>query len=525
MFPSPVHRRRGILITCLSAFLFACLSFSLWAGVDRGSGSLEPAGTCARPPFPTNKKERYVITKSGNWKPGETIRVYFLNGTREERGGVEHYAREWERFGHFKFDFRRERKTRKEKSILIRFHRQRPGVAGWSTVGYGTTSTTSPNMGYHRGRQHATTVLHEFGHMLGFFHEQNNPAIRRALKRDEAIRHFMKMYNTSYNKAYKMIYDTRWDKNRISGRLDPVSVMGYYFPGKLFHDGKSFGTASNLSRGDIAGIMRKYPGRTAPRDIAPTYLYYLRGKKRIYLETRGSTLQLFVNRKLVATLENRDNGRAKGKYVDLSPHMTGKRTRIGLKAHAHSPRNFMFSAAVFGKRPDGKRAYVTSYFCQNDRHCVSGGRPKPFAYYLAHFDNRNRGQANYYDDPKSGPTTDPVVDPVVDPVKKKYDESLNRPLLIAAYEGRAERVTTLLRRRADPNAKYQGWTPLLYAAYFGHMAVIRALLNGGADANVKVRGWRAIDFARSKGRKDIVRLLTPKTNRAWLRKRGRAPRP
>ncbi len=479
---------------------------------------------CAHPPFPlAEKKERYTTYKNIAWKNGQTIRVYFQNGTFQEKAMVEHYAREWERYGNFRFDFRKERKTQKDHAIVIKFEKQRPGVAGSSSLGRGTTSTKYRSMSLHRGRQSSRVVLHEFGHSLGFTHEQNNPKIRSKWKREAAIQYFMKKYKSSRQRIEDWLFNSKHDRGKNWGELDPNSVMAYYFPGKLFKDGKSFGGGSWLTRQDIKGVQRLFPGRKGPSDITPTELFFDRGKKTVVLSAKGGIIKLYVNRKLVDSLDARDyRGRySRRKTVDISSYVKRGRTRIEYEFRP-AKREYSGYVSIYGKkRSTGKRQYIEGMGCSSKYQCEIRGSAMREAVYIAHMDDRNRGQANYYDDPKS----EPVTDPVVDPVKKKYDEKLNSPLLIAAYEGRTGVVRSLLRRRANPDAKYQGWTSLLYAAYFGHASVVRVLLENGADANIKIQGWRAIDFARSKGRTDIVRLLTPKTERAFIRKRGRAPRP
>ena len=95
-------------------------SMGLICSATIGATDAKRSKSCGLPIFDA-PKERALYYKNREWKPGQVIKVYFLNGTEIERGAVEHYAREWEKYGHFKFEFHQERKTQKEHTVLIKF--------------------------------------------------------------------------------------------------------------------------------------------------------------------------------------------------------------------------------------------------------------------------------------------------------------------------------------------------------------------------------------------------------------------
>jgi len=87
------------------------------------------------------------------------------------------------------------------------------------------------------------------------------------------------------------------------------------------------------------------------------------------------------------------------------------------------------------------------------------------------------------------------------------------PLTIAAENGDAATVRTLLARGADVDGKdSHGLTPLVRAARRGHFDAALALLDGGADPNrydsVRTRpGWSPLMNAVHKSQGRIVQLL------------------
>ncbi len=85
------------------------------------------------------------------------------------------------------------------------------------------------------------------------------------------------------------------------------------------------------------------------------------------------------------------------------------------------------------------------------------------------------------------------------------------PLLLAAKEGHAAVIRTLLERGADPKAaSVSGTSPLMLAAAAGSVDAATVLLDAGADVNAKeaARGQTAIMFAAAYNRVPMLRLLT-----------------
>ena len=115
-------------------------------------------------------------------------------------------------------------------------------------------------------------------------------------------------------------------------------------------------------------------------------------------------------------------------------------------------------------------------------------------------------------DPEEQPAPVEEVDENTDNETVKIDPSLNEPLLMAIYNGEDTEALALLKRGADPNAKYEQWTALLYAAYFGRTNVALELIRRKADPNASVSGWSALRLAESRGHTTIASALKPITD-------------
>ncbi len=84
------------------------------------------------------------------------------------------------------------------------------------------------------------------------------------------------------------------------------------------------------------------------------------------------------------------------------------------------------------------------------------------------------------------------------------------PLLLAAKNGDAAMIGTLLKGGADPNqATTSGTSPLMFAAASGNVVAVQTLLDKGADVTGKEKamGQTALMFAAANGRVDVIKLL------------------
>jgi len=83
------------------------------------------------------------------------------------------------------------------------------------------------------------------------------------------------------------------------------------------------------------------------------------------------------------------------------------------------------------------------------------------------------------------------------------------PLHIATTKAHSGVVSTLLAARAKPDTRMSnGWTPLLYAAWKGHDSIVSALISAGAQLNLRTQdGAVALTWAAREGHVNIIRAL------------------
>ncbi|KAJ2707425.1 ATP-dependent RNA helicase [Coemansia sp. IMI 203386] len=93
------------------------------------------------------------------------------------------------------------------------------------------------------------------------------------------------------------------------------------------------------------------------------------------------------------------------------------------------------------------------------------------------------------------------------------DSTGKTPLMLAAFRGRTQIISTLLTAGAPVNAQDKtGWTALMYAAFTGRIAICRELLEFSATRGIfdYTSGRRAEDLAQQAGYYEVVDMLQNK---------------
>ena len=108
------------------------------------------------------------------------------------------------------------------------------------------------------------TILHEFGHTLGFMHEHQRPDAR--LKLDYDLPKLYKWYEEEYNwgvsKVDEQVFNFQENvgKDFAANKFDTKSIMMYAVPPEILNDGSTPIPRNNvLSDDDIEWVKRLYP--------------------------------------------------------------------------------------------------------------------------------------------------------------------------------------------------------------------------------------------------------------------------
>jgi hypothetical protein len=201
------------------------------------------------------------LLESKLWPVGATLRVRFLDGDPALRARVAAAAGQWTQHANIRFEFE---STVADAEVRVSF---RPGQGSWGSIG--TDAIAIPaheptvNFGWLTNEtpddELVRVVLHEFGHVLGLFHEHTNPN---------------KSPDFDWDNIYKDLSGppNSWDKATIEANIskndglipyrdfDPQSIMAFPMPKTWFKDlGFEIGLNRSLSESDRRFIAELYP--------------------------------------------------------------------------------------------------------------------------------------------------------------------------------------------------------------------------------------------------------------------------
>jgi hypothetical protein len=108
-----------------------------------------------------------------------------------------------------------------------------------------------------------STVMHEFGHMLGMIHEHQNPKGKGIQWNEKAVFKWAgETQQWDAEKTQKNILD-KYNKKDINGSdFDPLSIMLYFFPANLTLNNKGTYQNLRLSGKDVEFITKNYSDET-----------------------------------------------------------------------------------------------------------------------------------------------------------------------------------------------------------------------------------------------------------------------
>ncbi|MGN4759287.1 M12 family metallopeptidase [Bacillus cereus group sp. MYBK227-2] len=208
------------------------------------------------------------------WKPGTVIKVSFLDGEKSIQDKVIQYAKEWENYANIQFDFG---DHKEDAQIRISFR----GEGSWSKVGtdcLGVEDKSIATMNFGWFNQETTddnysaTVLHEFGHALGFIHEHQSPLANIPWNRETIYKYYKEKYGWESAQVNRDVIEVYNQPMTNFSEFDPQSIMVYFIP-KEITDG-NFHTEWNTTLSDTDKVYANkwYPGGFKDR-ISNTFGY------------------------------------------------------------------------------------------------------------------------------------------------------------------------------------------------------------------------------------------------------------
>lgn len=210
------------------------------------------------------------------WRPGQILKIHFLNGDDALKRQVAEIASEWMQYANLRFSFY-------YKEPPLRFRRIQTGLhtsikvpvglgtdiaitfwdngGGKSFVGSysrqisqaGQPSMHLPKSGNKR------VVLHEFGHALGLQHEHQNPAHGIQWNAQAVYKYYKDNYDWSKEDVDENVLNKLSKDNTNFTSFDSKSIMLYPIPAQLTTNGYSTSWNTELSATDKSFIASAYP--------------------------------------------------------------------------------------------------------------------------------------------------------------------------------------------------------------------------------------------------------------------------
>ena len=227
----------------------------------------------------TGAIQQGVVSGAKRWPVTDPVRVCFFGGTVSLRTKIMTIANQWTNGSPLKFDWGNAANPRLCNSEFSHIRVGFSPTGYWSLIGqdsvvYAGQLEQSLNLGMYDlspppEPNFTSTVLHEFGHALGFQHEHQHPQ-----STCESEFNWPAIYNylasaPNYWNTQKVDYNMRrrhYLNGDVTTTFDKNSIMLYSFPAQFYQQGttSSCYTAgnSNLSAGDRQTFAMVYNRET-----------------------------------------------------------------------------------------------------------------------------------------------------------------------------------------------------------------------------------------------------------------------
>jgi len=154
--------------------------------------------------------------------------------------------------------------TKEDSDIRISFE---SSGGAWSLVGTDCKKEEKNNATMNLGWFDVSTVIHEFGHVLGMIHEHQNPRGKSIQWNKPAVYNWASQTQGWDKQKTEENIMNKYDINHINGSsFDPLSIMLYFFPADLTTNNKGTYQNLRLSGEDVKYITEQY-GKASDADI------------------------------------------------------------------------------------------------------------------------------------------------------------------------------------------------------------------------------------------------------------------
>jgi serralysin len=216
--------------------------------------------------------EPLVAATAKMWKPGSTLRVRMDGGSAFVRSKVIQYANEWTRYANIRFNFI----SSGDAEIIVTFGND---GSSWSYLG---TDCIDPGIRFvgnftQNGTTHfgwftdetseeefSRVIVHEFGHALGFEHEQSHPESGIPWDREAVYNYYATSQNPPWdrNKVNAQVFEVASRSHTQFSSYDRNSIMHYSISNELTIGDFEVPWNTRLSETDKAFARLMYPAGT-----------------------------------------------------------------------------------------------------------------------------------------------------------------------------------------------------------------------------------------------------------------------
>lgn len=157
-----------------------------------------------------------------------------------------------------------------DADVRISFDRNN---GAWSLLGTDVKNEDKDKPTMNLGWFDVSTVIHEFGHVLGMIHEHQNPRGQSIDWNEKKVYEWAESTQGWDKETTKRNIMDKYDINSINGSsFDPLSIMLYFFPPDLTNNNK--GTYQNLR---LSGLDMEFINKNYSKDNANSFFPQIYG--------------------------------------------------------------------------------------------------------------------------------------------------------------------------------------------------------------------------------------------------------